>query len=120
MEKQLQLPDQLACSVDQATGTGKSYVLYGLAMILLAEGAVDRVLVLCPSNTIEDGLLKSSRNWRNSDRDACRRRSSDAEDHNARKASWTARSAWRTTTRSLENTKSSIRESLKARRARGC
>src|SRR3990172_103911 len=24
MEKQLQLPDQLSCSVDQATGTGKS------------------------------------------------------------------------------------------------
>ncbi len=58
MEKHLQLPNQLACSVDQATGTGKSYVLYGLALILLAEGAVDRVLVLCPSNTIEDGLLR--------------------------------------------------------------
>ena len=58
MEKQLQFPDRLACSVDQATATGKSYVLYGLALILLAEGAVDRVLVLCPSNTIEDGLLK--------------------------------------------------------------
>jgi type III restriction enzyme len=58
MERQLQLPDQLACSIDQATGTGKSYVLYGLAAILLAEGAADRVLVLCPSNTIEDGLLK--------------------------------------------------------------
>jgi type III restriction enzyme len=28
-----------------------------LAAILLAEGAVDRVLVLCPSNTIEAGLL---------------------------------------------------------------
>lgn len=58
MERHLQLPSQLACSIDQATGTGKSYVLYGLAAILLAEGAVDRVLVLCPSNTIEDGLLK--------------------------------------------------------------
>ena len=57
MEKHLQLPDQLACSIDQATGTGKSYVLYGLAAILLAEGAMDRVLVLCPSNTIEAGLL---------------------------------------------------------------
>jgi type III restriction enzyme len=58
MERNLQLPDQLACSIDQATGTGKSYVLYGLASILLAEGAARRVLVLCPSNTIEDGLLK--------------------------------------------------------------
>jgi type III restriction enzyme len=57
MERHLQLPDQLSCSIDQATGTGKSYVLYGLAVILLAEGAVDRVLVLCPSNTIEAGLL---------------------------------------------------------------
>ena len=58
MENHLQLPDQLSCSIDQATGTGKSYVLYGLAAILLAEGIVTRVLVLCPSNTIEDGLLK--------------------------------------------------------------
>jgi type I site-specific restriction endonuclease len=57
MERHLQLPDQLSCSIDQATGTGKSYVLYGLAAILLAEGTVDRVLVLCPSNTIEAGLL---------------------------------------------------------------
>jgi type III restriction enzyme len=57
MEKHLQLPDQLMCSIDLATGTGKSYVLYGLAAILLAEGIVDRVLVLCPSNTIEAGLL---------------------------------------------------------------
>jgi type III restriction enzyme len=57
MERHLQLPDQLSCSVDMATGTGKSYVIYGAASILLAEGAVDRVLVLCPSNTIETGLL---------------------------------------------------------------
>lgn len=61
MEKHLQLPDQLSCSIDQATGTGKSYVLYGLAAILLTEGAVDRVLVLCPSNTIEGGLLAKFR-----------------------------------------------------------
>ena len=53
----LQLPEQLACSLDLATGTGKSFVLYGIAAILLAEGVVDRVLVLCPSNTIEAGLL---------------------------------------------------------------
>ncbi len=61
MERHLQLPDQLSCSIDLATGTGKSYVLYGLAAILLAEGAVDRVLVLCPSNTIEAGLLEKFR-----------------------------------------------------------
>ena len=53
----LQLPNQLSCSLDLATGTGKSFVLYGIAAILLAEGVVDRVLVLCPSNTIETGLL---------------------------------------------------------------
>lgn len=58
MERHLQLPDQLSCSVDLATGTGKSYVLYGIAAILLAEGAVDKVLLLCPSNTIEAGLLE--------------------------------------------------------------
>ncbi len=61
MESHLQLPDQLACSVDMATGTGKSYVLYGVAAILLATGLVDRVLVLCPSNTIEAGLLDKFR-----------------------------------------------------------
>jgi len=57
-EAALQLPDQLACTIDLATGTGKSFVLYGIAMIMLAEGIVDRVLVLCPSNTIESGLLE--------------------------------------------------------------
>jgi len=57
MERHLQLPEQLSCSLDLATGVGKSYILYGIAAILLAEGAVDRVLVLCPSTTIEDGLI---------------------------------------------------------------
>jgi len=57
MERHLQLPEQLSCSLDLATGVGKSYVLYGIAAILLAEGTVDRVLVLCPSTTIEEGLL---------------------------------------------------------------
>lgn len=61
MQRHLQLPDQLAASLDLATGTGKSYVLYGLAAILLAEGAVDRVLLLCPSTTIEAGLLEKFR-----------------------------------------------------------
>ena len=58
MEQHLQLPDQLTASLDLATGTGKSYVMYGIAAIMLAEGAVDRVLVLCPSTTIETGLLE--------------------------------------------------------------
>jgi type III restriction enzyme len=61
MERNLQLPDQLSCSIDLATATGKSWVLYGIAAILLAEGAVDRVLVLCPSNTIEAGLTEKFR-----------------------------------------------------------
>lgn len=60
-QRKLQLPDQLSASLDLATGTGKSYVLYGIAAILLAEGVVDRVLVLCPSNTIELGLLDKFR-----------------------------------------------------------
>jgi len=50
------LRDRKAVSVDLATGTGKSYVIYGLAAIALAENLVDKVLVLCPSLTIEDGL----------------------------------------------------------------
>jgi type III restriction enzyme len=61
MEQHLQLPAKLSASLDLATATGKSYVLYGVAAILLAEGAVDRVLVLCPSTTIENGLLEKFR-----------------------------------------------------------
>lgn len=57
----LQLPDKLSCSLDHATATGKSYVMYGIARILLAEGAVDQALVLCPSNTIEAGLTEKFR-----------------------------------------------------------
>lgn len=61
MERHLLLPDCLYCTLDLATGTGKSYVLYGLAMVLLAEGTVDRALVLCPSITIEVGLIEKFR-----------------------------------------------------------
>jgi len=57
----LQLPDKLSCSLDHATATGKSYVMYGIARIMLAEGAVDQALVLCPSNTIEAGLTDKFR-----------------------------------------------------------
>ena len=57
----LQMPDKLSCSLDHATATGKSYVMYGIARILLAEGALDQVLVLCPSNTIEAGLTEKFR-----------------------------------------------------------
>ena len=56
--RHLQIPDKLCCSLDLATGTGKSYVIYGIARILLAEGVVDHVLVVCPSTTIEAGLME--------------------------------------------------------------
>ncbi len=55
-EAHLQIPDKLACSIDHATGTGKSYLMYGIAMIMLAEGVVAQVLVLGPTTTIEDGV----------------------------------------------------------------
>ena len=61
MELRLQFPDMLSCSLDLATGTGKSYVLYGIAAIMLAEGAASRVLLICPSLTIESGLTEKFR-----------------------------------------------------------
>jgi type III restriction enzyme len=61
MERHLQLPDQLSCSVDLATSTGKSFVMYAIARIMLACGAVDRVLILCPSVAIEKGLTDKFR-----------------------------------------------------------
>ena len=57
-KRHLQLPNKLSCTIDLATGTGKSYVLYGIARIMLAEGAVDRVLLLVPSTTIEKGVTE--------------------------------------------------------------
>ncbi len=35
--EQVQLKDRLSCSIDLATGTGKSFVIYGIAQILLSE-----------------------------------------------------------------------------------
>ncbi len=61
MRRHIEIPDRLAFTVDLATGTGKTFVMYALARIMLAEGAVDRVLVLCPSRTIEAGLLEKFR-----------------------------------------------------------
>lgn len=55
--ERLPFPDKLSCSLDLATGTGKSYVMFCLARILLNEGIVNRVLLLCPSVTIENGLI---------------------------------------------------------------
>ena len=56
--RKLQLPSKLSATIDLATGTGKSYVMYGIAQILLGLGLVKRVLVLCPSTTIEKELHK--------------------------------------------------------------
>ena len=54
----IQLGDKKYATMDVATGAGKSTLMYAVASILLAEGAVKRVLVLCPSLTIESGLRK--------------------------------------------------------------
>ncbi|MGB4067802.1 MAG: DEAD/DEAH box helicase family protein [Nitrospira sp.] len=122
MEKQLQLPDQLACSVDQATGTGKSYVLYGIALILLAEGAVDRVLVLCPSNTIEAGLLGKFKELAGNSalRDALPEgvKFKTPKIINASESIVDGSICVENYHAILENTKSSIRESLKGKGAR--
>lgn len=56
--KSVQLAEKLYATIDLATGTGKSYVIYGISQIMLGLGLVDRVLVLCPSLTIEAGLTE--------------------------------------------------------------
>ena len=48
--------DTYNSSIDLATGTGKSWVIYGIASIMLAAKIVDQVLVLVPSVTIEEEL----------------------------------------------------------------
>ena len=53
----LQLPDKKSCTVDLATGTGKSYLIYAIAQIAMDADLVDQVLVLSPSVTIETGLM---------------------------------------------------------------
>lgn len=54
--KLLQMKNKMFANIDLATGTGKSFVIYGIAQIALGLGLVKRVLVLCPSLTIESGL----------------------------------------------------------------
>jgi type III restriction enzyme len=56
--RRIQLPNRLSATIDLATGTGKSYVMYGIAQIALGLGIVDKVLILCPSLTIERGLTE--------------------------------------------------------------
>jgi len=62
-KKSLEFPDKLAATIDLATATGKSWVMYGIAQIMLCEGAVDRVIILCPSTTIKQGLIKKFRDF---------------------------------------------------------
>lgn len=54
----LQIKGKLFANIDLATATGKSYVIYGTAQIMLGLGLIKRVLVLCPSLTIEGELKK--------------------------------------------------------------
>lgn len=55
----IQLPNKLSACIDLATGTGKSFVMYGIGQIALGLGIVDKVLVLGPpSLTIERELTK--------------------------------------------------------------
>ena len=56
--KLLQMPNMLSATIDLATGTGKSYVIFAIANILMCIGYCERVLILCPSTTIEAELIK--------------------------------------------------------------
>jgi len=56
LRKSLQLHNKKICTLDLATGTGKSFLIYAIAQVALSIGIVDKVLVLCPSVTIEEGL----------------------------------------------------------------
>lgn len=58
MKNDLDLSDKLSATLDLATGTGKSYVMIALALIMLASKKVKRVLVLVPSLTIESELTQ--------------------------------------------------------------
>ena len=56
--KKLHLPNIWSGVIDLATGAGKSYVMFGITHIMMLLGCVKRVLVLCPSLTIERELNK--------------------------------------------------------------
>lgn len=58
MEDDLDLADKLSATLDLATGTGKSYVMFAIALVMLATKKVSRVLVLVPSITIESELTQ--------------------------------------------------------------
>ena len=58
MQDDLDLADKLSATLDLATGTGKSYVMFAIALVMLATKKVSRVLVLVPSITIESELTQ--------------------------------------------------------------
>ena len=58
MQDDLDLSDKLSATLDLATGTGKSYVMFAIALVMLATKKVSRVLVLVPSVTIESELTQ--------------------------------------------------------------
>ena len=60
--KDLQMPNILSATIDLATGTGKSYVIFGICFIMMAIAKVKRTLILCPSLTIESELNKKFQN----------------------------------------------------------
>ncbi len=55
--------DKLSCTIDLAAGTGKTWVMYAVARIMLAEGVVDNVLILGPSRTNKYEILKKFNNF---------------------------------------------------------
>lgn len=58
MQDDLELSDKLSATLDLATGTGKSYIMFAIALVMLATKKVSRVLVLVPSITIESELTQ--------------------------------------------------------------
>ena len=58
MAGDIDLSDKLSATLDLATGTGKSYVMFGIALVMLATKKVNRVLILVPSVTIEKELTQ--------------------------------------------------------------
>lgn len=58
MKNDIAMPNKLSATVDLATGTGKSYVMIAIALIMLSSKKVSRVLVLVPSLTIESELTQ--------------------------------------------------------------
>ncbi|WP_270252895.1 DEAD/DEAH box helicase [Lactococcus garvieae] len=54
----LDMSDKLSATLDLATGTGKSYVMFAISLIMLASKKVNRVLILVPSLTIESELTQ--------------------------------------------------------------